>query len=140
LDASIAVKWLNPHEILGDKASLMRLHYERGLISLILPGFWDYEVANGINKAVARGHLSEQEGAEAISILLVVRARKEPLPGPEESYALARKYQRSVYDSWYLDLAEKAGCDFWTADHRLYNAVKEKVSWVKWLGDYESPR
>ena len=97
-------------------------------------------MANGINKAVARGHLSEQEGRDAISILLAVPAHKEPLPAPEESYELSRKYQRSVYDSWYLDLAERAGCHFWTADHRLYNAVKERVSCVRWLGDYQSPR
>lgn len=138
VDASVAVKWLNPHEPLADKATLIRDDYERGHVSLLMPLFWNYEVANGINKAVARGHLSEQEGREAIALLLAIKAQREPLPPPHESYELARKYQRSIYDSWYLSLAEKTGCEFWTADQKLYNAVKDKARFVRWLADYPS--
>lgn len=136
VDASIVVKWLNPHELLADQAALIRDDYEQGRVSLLVPAFWDYEVTNGINKAVARGHLREEEGHEAIEMLLAVRAEKEPLPSPRESYQCARSYQRSVYDSWYLALAEKAQCQFWTADRKLYNGVKDTVVFVKWLGDY----
>jgi predicted nucleic acid-binding protein len=118
VDASVAIKWLNPSEALADRANTVRDDYEQGQISLLVPAFWDYEVTNGINKAVARGDLSEQEGRE------------------QESYDLARKYQRSVYDSWYLSLAEEIGCEFWTADRRLYNAVKDNLGFVKWIGDY----
>ena len=137
LDASIVVKWLNPHEPLADKANLIRDDYERGVVSLLVPTFWEYEVANGLNKAVARGHLTETEGREAVALLLALPAQKEPLPPPQESYELARRYQRSVYDSWYVHLAEKMGCEFWTADHKLYNALKDTVSWVRWLADYQ---
>ena len=137
LDASIAVKWLNPHEPLADKANLIRDDYERGQVSLLVPTFWEYEVANGLNKAVARGHLSEEEGREAITLLLALPAQKEPLPSSQESYASARRYQRSVYDSWYLHLAETTGCEFWTADQKLYNALKDAFPWVRWLADYQ---
>lgn len=138
VDASIVVKWLNPHEVMADKANLIRNDYESGEISLLVPAFWDYEVANGINKAVARSYLSEQEGNDAIALLLALHAQKEPLPSPQASYDMARRYQRSVYDSWYLHLAENTGCEFWTADQKLYNAVKDKVPCVRWLGDYKS--
>ena len=137
LDASIAVKWLNPHESLAEKANLIRDDYERGRVSLIVPAFWEYEVANGLNKAVARGQLTEAEGHEAVVLLLTLPAQKEPLPAPQESYALARRYQRSVYDSWYVHLAEKTGCEFWTADLKLYNALKDTIPWVRWLADYQ---
>jgi len=137
-DASVVIKWLNPHEALADQANLMRDDYEQGRISLIVPAFWDYEVANGINKAVARGHLSESEGLDAIALVQAIQAQKEPLPSPQESYELARRYQRSVYDSWYVNLAEQTGCEFWTADRKLYNAMKDKVPLVRWLGDYPS--
>ena len=93
--------------------------------------------------AVARGNLSEEEGREAMALLLAVEAKKEPLPSPQESCNQARRYQRSVYDSWYLYVAERAGCEFWTADQKLYNAMKDKVSFVRWLEDYRaypSPR
>ncbi|MBI4334891.1 MAG: type II toxin-antitoxin system VapC family toxin [Chloroflexi bacterium] len=137
VDASIAVKWLNPYEILADKANLIRNDYEQGRVSFLVPAFWDYEVANGINKAVARGHFSEQEGRDAITLLLAMRAQREALPSPQESYELARRYQRSVYDSWYLYLAEKTGCEFWTADQKLYNAVKDMLPFVRWLENYQ---
>ena len=137
VDASVAIKWLNPAEPLADKANIIRDAYEQGHITFLVPTFWDYEIVNGVNKAVARGDLTEEEGREAISLLLTVHAYRRPLPSPHESYELARKYQRSVYDSWYLALAEELGSEFWTADQKLYNAVKDQLPFVKWLGDYE---
>ena len=137
LDASVAIKWLNPHESLADKAQIIRDDYEQGRISLLVPSFWEYEVVNGINKAVARGHLNEEEGYEAVALVLALHAEKAVLPSAQESYQLARKYQRSVYDSWYVHLAETRGCQFWTADQKLYNALKNLTPWVKWLADYQ---
>lgn len=136
VDASVAIKWLNPREALADKASALYTDYEQGQFSLLVPAFWDYEVTNGVNKAVARGDLTEQEGHDAIALLLAVQAQKVPLPAPQHSYELARRYRRSVYDSWYLSLAETAGCAFWTADAKLYNAVQARLAFIKWLGDY----
>jgi predicted nucleic acid-binding protein len=136
LEASVAIKWVNPHEPLADKAILIRDDYERGYVSLVVPTFWDYEIANGLNKAVARGQLSAEEGREALTLLLAIHTQKVPLPSPQDSYALARRYQRSVYDSWYVSLAEKIGCDFWTADQKLYNALKDTIPWIRCLSDY----
>jgi len=136
VDASVAIKWLNPHEALADKASALYADYAQGQFSLLVPAFWVYEVVNGVNKAVARGDLTEQEGHEAIALLLAVQAHKVPLPSAQQSYALARQYRRSVYDSWYLSLAETTGCALWTADAKLYNAVQAHLTFVRWLGDY----
>ena len=68
VEASVAIKWFNPREVLADKASALYADYEQGQFSLLVPTFWDYEVANGINKAVARRELTEQEGHEAIAL------------------------------------------------------------------------
>ncbi len=57
VDASIAIKWLNPAEALAEYANLIRADYVYSRIDLVVPMFWDYEMANGINKAVARGAL-----------------------------------------------------------------------------------
>ena len=138
VDASVAIKWLNPYESLADKANLIRDDYEQGRVSLLVPSFWEYEVVNGINKAVARRHLSEEEGHEAVALLLALNAEKTALPSAQESYDFARKYQRSVYDSWYVHLAKEANCEFWTADQKLYNALKTTSPWVKWLADYQN--
>ncbi|MBI5653900.1 MAG: type II toxin-antitoxin system VapC family toxin [Chloroflexi bacterium] len=42
--------------------------------------------------------------------------------------------QPKVYDCYYLALAELMNCDLWTADERFYNSVKQKFTWVKWIG------
>ena len=65
VDASVAIKWLNPAEPLADKANAIRDAYEQGHITLLVPTFWDYEIVNGVNKAVARGDLTEEEGEPA---------------------------------------------------------------------------
>lgn len=138
VDASVAVKWLNPSEPLADRAIAIRDDYEQGNVSLFVPAFWDYEVANAMNKAVARGDLTDEEGQRAVETLLSVRAQRVSLPSPQKSDETARRYQRSVYDSWYLLLAEETGCEFWTADLKLYNAVHRHTVFAKWLGDYEA--
>ena len=37
------------------------------------------------------------------------------------------------YDAHYLALAEREQCEFWTADERLYNSVKDQLSWVRFM-------
>jgi predicted nucleic acid-binding protein len=37
----------------------------------------------------------------------------------------------AAYDAHYLALAERLGIDCWTADERLYNSVRHRLSWVQ---------
>jgi predicted nucleic acid-binding protein len=43
-----------------------------------------------------------------------------------------------AYDAAYLALAEHEGIPFVTGDKQLYNAVKGRLPWVRWVGDYRS--
>ncbi len=50
--------------------------------------------------------------------------------------ALALRYaQPQAYDAHYLALAESLNCEFWTADERLYRALRGELTWVRWLGE-----
>ena len=50
-------------------------------------------------------------------------------------YELATAYNRpTAYDAQYLALAERLDCTFWTADERLFNAVKDQFTDIRWLG------
>ena len=52
--------------------------------------------------------------------------------------SLATRFNRpTAYDAKYLALAEMMNCEFWTADERLFNAVRDELSWVRWLGQLE---
>ena len=53
-----------------------------------------------------------------------------------EMLALARRFERSIYDAAYLALAQKLDEPFITGDERLYHAVSTHLDWVRWLEDY----
>lgn len=57
------------------------------------------------------------------------------------AYELATQLSRpTAYDAQYLAVAERFQCDFWTADERLFNAVSNSLTWVKWLGNFADPQ
>ncbi len=51
--------------------------------------------------------------------------------------AIVRTNIKSVYDASYISLAKKNNIDFVTGDKRLYNGVKDRLKWIKWIGDNE---
>ena len=62
------------------------------------------------------------------------------LAPPEEAELVFKAFhllRPQAYDSHYLALAAILGLEFWTGDERLYNTVKHRLPWVKWLGDYQ---
>lgn len=42
------------------------------------------------------------------------------------------------YDTHFLALAERKGCELWTADTRMYKAVKGQIDWVRSISDYQA--
>jgi predicted nucleic acid-binding protein len=53
---------------------------------------------------------------------------------------LAKQFDLSAaYDTHYLALAERKECPLWTADTRMWRAVKDQFDWVHWIGDYAAP-
>ena len=56
----------------------------------------------------------------------------------ERALRLAQDYDRpAVYDMHYVALAQLAGCDLWTADQRLINALNGRLALVKDLRTYD---
>jgi predicted nucleic acid-binding protein len=136
IDASTAAKWQLSDETDSIPALDMLQDYIAGTIEFVAPRIWSYEIANVMNKAVSIGRLTETEGREAFEILHMLDIEFLDFPSPSDAYRLARTYQRSVYDSLYLTAAHTHNLDFWTGDRRLYNAVVERLSFVRWIGDY----
>ena len=42
----------------------------------------------------------------------------------------------AAYDAHYIALAQIVGCDFWTADQRLLNALNGRLPFVRDLANY----
>ncbi|MGV2387720.1 MAG UNVERIFIED_CONTAM: type II toxin-antitoxin system VapC family toxin [Microcystis novacekii LVE1205-3] len=78
------------------------------------------------------GLITEQEGIDILSDLLALNlltvSTEILLP---IAYNLATEFDRTVYDSLYLDLAQSRGVKFITADLRLYNSVHSKLNFVE---------
>lgn len=137
IDASLAVKW-----VLAEEYSELALAFLQDCIDsdtkFVAPSHIRFEVTSVIRNQVYRGNISEQTGKKAFNVShdinLDLRHNRQIF---DEAWRLALTYKRpTTYDSYYLALARLEGCDLWTADRRLINAVKESLPWVKWIGDY----
>lgn len=131
LDASVAVKWL-VDETYGEQALRVRT-FNRPHAA---PQHFVAEVCGAIRRKVREGELSPAQLAvvlRAISILPVTDYPVAPLlPGAMD---IAVRYNRSIYDAFYVALARQLGCQFVTADRKLYNALAaaypETMLWIE---------
>ena len=95
--------------------------------------FWA-ETLSVVRRKVHQGFHSEADGEESYGVLanLAVQIR-HPDDLYQVAWQLANRFNRpTIYDSCYLALAEIIGCEFWTADRRLANAVRS-LPWVHLL-------
>lgn len=105
------------------------------------PTLFAYAIVSAVHIAVRRNRISENEGIEIIKDILDIGIALVNFSGLEEhTFRLANAYNRSVYDCAYIVLAQKEDCNFYTGDKRLFNSIRNKISFVKWLGDYRAPQ
>lgn len=110
-------------------------------IQIAAPVLFRYEIVAVLRKHVYRGTLTAEEATNQCNLLLAqpVHAMVDDAL-LRRGYELASQFNRpTTYDSQYLAVAERLGCEFWTADQKLYNALKMHLSWVKWLGSFTEP-
>ena len=97
-----------------------------------------FEVANALHRRVVRGDLAVEIAADLIQDLMSLGVALHETPHlHRRALELASQLkQGAVYDAHYLALAESLGCDFWTADQRLYHVAGLGVDNVRWIGDF----
>lgn len=99
---------------------------------LIAPTLWLYEMTSALCKTVRLGELGSSDGKRALDLVHRLGVR---LISPDDALArsafewILRLNRAAAYDSFYLALAEELGCELWTADRRLFNAVD--LPWVR---------
>jgi predicted nucleic acid-binding protein len=107
--------------------------WEEKDLPIIAPTLLYYEVANALYQYVKQGMLTIEAARRAQNSALSLRLR---LIGDnwlhQQALLLARQFGLlASYDAHYLALAERMAAEFWTADRRLYNTVRETFNWVK---------
>lgn len=131
IDASVSAQIILPTSVHAQAAQKVAAGIAAGY-TLCAPLLWRYEITSAITKAHHFAQITVQEAQEALR--LAQNARIEffapTVPEMTQAWNWAQKLGRAAsYDCFYLTLAERLGCELWTADKRLANAAN--VEWVK---------
>ncbi len=137
LDASVALKLLVAENDSARARSLWRAWTAGGFI-VVAPALFVFECTSALRRMVARGDLAPESGRRALALLLEMPVSlRAPVGLVERTWDLARTLDRpTAYDCFYLALAELLDVECWTADRRLYNAVRGTCPRLRHLDDH----
>jgi len=134
IDASAAVKAILPNPMQGHCQALVKTFAENQPAA---PALWAYETTSAITKTVHFGQITVAESRQALDQLNTLGVRLFTPDAEQNHFAFdwtLRLKRASVYDSYYLALAQGLECEFWTADGRLFNALKDDhLHWLHWI-------
>lgn len=139
VDSSVAVKWVLPE---GDTPAAVSLYgvWRTQSVQMLAPDLFAYEITNVIVRKALLTSITYAQARAAVRKLFTDGPSLVPISSPDLSIRameLAERFKRTAaYDPHYLALAEQEGCEFWTADERLWNSVKADLPWVRWLGEH----
>ena len=140
VDANLALKWVLLEEDSHTSMLLLDKWTDEGR-TVIAPALFAYEVTNILYRQAVSGKLTYDESRRGLEKLFALEIRLEFSLYKEVSTQAMEFAERfrlpATYDAHYLALAYAEQCECWTADRRLWNAVKRELDWVRWLGDYQ---
>jgi len=139
IDANLALKLVLVEED-SPKAQHLWDAWVDADVEIVAPPLLAFEGTSVICNRMHRGLVSPEEAELMFKAFHFLGVRLLYPDGlHQRAWELAKRFNRpQAYDSHYLALAEILGLELWTADERLYNVVKHSLSWVRWLGDYQS--
>ncbi len=141
VDANLALKWVLIEADSMLSMSLLDKWTDEGK-EILAPALFAYEVTNILHRQVVTGKLSYEEACEGLSKLfslgiLLKFSWYEEVSAQALEFA-HRFHLSATYDAHYLALAYHEQCAFWTADARLWNAVKNDLGWVHLLSEHHA--
>jgi len=131
LDATVAVKWFT-NEPLRNKALLIRDRYVKGLVDLIAPGLFFYEVANALRYNPRFGIEEVRSALKALEDLGISLYGFEGQLR-DTSIELAYRFGITIYDAAYVALAMIRDAVLYTADKEV--VVKTSSGNIKHLSE-----
>jgi predicted nucleic acid-binding protein len=136
LDASVAVKWFLPEarETLTIEAKALLNSYGNSDVEFIVPDLFWVEFAGILWKAIRRDRYPKPSAEAALLSLTQFNFPTFPsLNLLDKAFQIATGFDRTVYDSVYVALAEQTKSQLITADEKLANSLAAYFP-VKWLG------
>ena len=138
VDASLAIKVVVA-EAGSEKADALFDQWATAETQLIAPVFFEVETDSILRQKVSlRRELTNDEAQRAFASLQALPIKtRHSAEQRERAWEIAREFQfPTVYDATYLALAELSQCEFWTADEKLFKQVRDRLTFVQWLGNY----
>jgi predicted nucleic acid-binding protein len=125
LDASVVVKWFS-HEEDTDKALALRDKIARRELDIVVPDMILYELSNALRY---NADFNDNDVKRAINSLfdLDIEIVAHLMSTIDAAIDLAYEYDISIYDAFYIALADELDCSLVTADMKLYEKVKQLV-------------
>jgi predicted nucleic acid-binding protein len=130
LDSSVALKWVLPEP---DTAKAVRLRdgYRNAVHELLAPDFFPVEAAHALARAERRKIISPPQGglhlADILKTLPLLHTSVALLP---RAFSIASTARIGAYDCVYVALAEREGCEFVTADHKLIKNLQKQYPFI----------
>ena len=99
---------------------------------IIAPTIYCYEVTNVFHRMSLAGQISpevaEQLLEDAFNLEIILYGDRNL---HRRAMALAKSLNLpAAYDAHYLALSERFDAEFYTSDKRLFNSVKDTISWI----------
>jgi len=134
VDASLIVALLMPERYTSPATHLWETWASQD-IRIVAPSLLGYEVTSALYRKVFRGEITPEDGLAALQQFVALNIETLTLPELHFSAAeLARQFNRpNTYDAHYLALSKHLASALWTADERLYNTVRDKFPFIRWV-------
>ncbi|MGD9893136.1 MAG: type II toxin-antitoxin system VapC family toxin [Dehalococcoidia bacterium] len=134
VDVSLALKWVLNEPDSGF-ADLLLAEWVDADLQPVAPSWFACEVANTLHQRHLDGKFSVAEAEEAFDSVLgvVVVIGDEPADARRAMQIAREANQKQTYDAQYAALAERLGCELWTADRKFLNATRGILPGVRSL-------
>jgi predicted nucleic acid-binding protein len=137
VDANLSVALVLPTPY-SAKAQVLGERWSAEAVDVFAPDLWAYEITSALRKAMSITSMPFLEAEAHLQTLM--RLGVQLVPPTLELDRLALQWaehlgQAVAYDAHYVALAERLGCELWTADRRLAGSAGAEVSWVHWIDE-----
>lgn len=134
IDTSVVLKWFYRKKEADVQAALkLREDYQTRQVDIVTLELLVYELANVLRYKADLEEICIDRAIESLFEMRILQStNQEIMKGAVE---IARRLDISVYDSSYLSYAEYDHYPFITADHKLFEKVKEEFK-VIFITDY----
>jgi predicted nucleic acid-binding protein len=136
-DVSLTLKWvLNEPD--SDVARRLLTEWRENGIQPVVPSWFACELANTLFQRFRDGSIATIKDAEAafdVVMRLVVVIGDDPSDARRAMRIAHEVGQKQTYDAQYAALAERLGCELWTADDKFLDTTRGVLPGVRSISE-----